>query len=230
VSWQELNSKQMDPVQAAGRRAQEAQMVALRRPSLDWSAPLAPALVEAEVDLTPYVNTSAFKVQDALSLERAYILFRSMGLRHLVVVDEHNRVQGIVTRKDLMGFRLDEALGRALRRVASAGALGQQNWIDGCGGGGGGVGGGGAGGGGGGGGGAAAAGGERRSTWQQQAPPAGQLHAPPARQLPQQPRQAGAGPATPPVQQQQQQQPDSGQQQQSSTNSEGLPVSINPIW
>lgn len=123
-------------------------MVALRRPSLDWQAPLAPALVEAEVDLTPYVNTSAFRVspghqhgapstvplqnglrqgrraaavrcagfcltgrrqsptprpcpaplapaqvQDSLSLERAYILFRSMGLRHLVVVDEHNHVQ-----------------------------------------------------------------------------------------------------------------------------------------
>lgn len=62
VSWQELNRKQMDPVQAAGRTAQEAQMVALRRPSLDWQAPLAPALVEAEVELTPYVNTSAFKV------------------------------------------------------------------------------------------------------------------------------------------------------------------------
>ncbi|KAI8462301.1 MAG: voltage gated chloride channel-domain-containing protein, partial [Monoraphidium minutum] len=128
LSWQELNRKMMDPVQAGAPRALEAQMVALRRPSLDWQAPLAPALVEAEVDLTPYVNTSAFRVQDSLSLERAYILFRSMGLRHLVVVDEHNHVQGIVTRKDVMGFRLDEALGRALRRVQSSTQVRRARW------------------------------------------------------------------------------------------------------
>jgi CBS-domain-containing membrane protein len=64
-----------------------------------------------------------------MSLERAYILFRNMGLRHLVVVDEHNRVRGIVTRKDLLGFKLDEAVGRSLRRVESARQLGQANWL-----------------------------------------------------------------------------------------------------
>lgn len=64
-----------------------------------------------------------------MSLERAYILFRNMGLRHLVVVDEHNRVRGIVTRKDLLGFKLDEAVGRALRRVESSRQLGSSNWL-----------------------------------------------------------------------------------------------------
>ena len=64
-----------------------------------------------------------------MSLERAYILFRNMGLRHLIVVDEHNRVKGIVTRKDLLGFKLDEAVGRALRRVETAQELGRSNWI-----------------------------------------------------------------------------------------------------
>ena len=203
VSWQELNRKQMDPVEAQGRRAQEAQMVALRRPSLDWRAPLAPALVEAEVDLTPYANTSAFVVPDSFSLERAYILFRSMGLRHLVVVDERNRVRGIVTRKDLLGFRLDGALGRALRRVASPSQLGDAPWIDA-----------GAdptaaahGGGGGGGGGSAAADGSgggssgdlQLGSWR--------------RQVPQAP-QAGLG----------------QQQQQQRGDSPGVPVDINPIW
>ena len=41
------------------------------------------------------------------------------GCRHLVVVDEHNRVRGMVTRKDLLGYRLDEAVQRA--RTGGAG-------------------------------------------------------------------------------------------------------------
>ena len=69
------------------------------------------------------------QVQETFSVERVYILFRSMGLRHLVVVDELNRVKGIVTRKDLLGFKLDDALTKALRKVDSVTNLGQQEWI-----------------------------------------------------------------------------------------------------
>uniref|UniRef100_A0A7R9VET4 Chloride channel protein n=1 Tax=Chlamydomonas euryale TaxID=1486919 RepID=A0A7R9VET4_9CHLO len=72
------------------------------------------AIEEMTVDLTPYMNTSTFIVPDSFSLERAYLLFRTMGLRHLVIVDQHNHVKGIVTRKDLLGYRLDEALSRAM--------------------------------------------------------------------------------------------------------------------
>ncbi|CAD7698710.1 unnamed protein product [Ostreobium quekettii] len=64
------------------------------------------------LDLGMYINRSAMKVQESFSVERTYILFRTMGLRHLVVVDEHNHVKGIVTRKDLLGFRLDDAATR----------------------------------------------------------------------------------------------------------------------
>jgi len=64
-----------------------------------------------------------------MSLERAYIMFRNMGLRHLLVVDEHNRVKGIVTRKDLLGFKLDEAVGKAVKRVESARNLGDSSWV-----------------------------------------------------------------------------------------------------
>jgi chloride channel 7 len=70
-----------------------------------------------------------FQVQESMSLERAYIMFRNMGVRHLLVVDEHNRVKGIVTRKDLLGFKLDEAVSRAIKRVESAQHLGDSNWL-----------------------------------------------------------------------------------------------------
>ena len=33
------------------------------------------------------------------SVERTFILFRTMGLRHLPVVNEYNEVVGMITRK-----------------------------------------------------------------------------------------------------------------------------------
>ena len=63
-----------------------------------------------KIDLTNYVNTSALSVMTRFSLARTYILFRSMGLRHLVVVDEANFVRGLLTRKDLMGFAIEDKL------------------------------------------------------------------------------------------------------------------------
>ena len=44
------------------------------------------------------------------SLLRAYMLFRTLGLRHLMVIDVCNRVTGILTRKDLMRFRIEQRL------------------------------------------------------------------------------------------------------------------------
>lgn len=129
LSWSELNKKMMEPVEPRqSRQAVEQQMVAINN-AADWEVDLAPGLLAQVVDLTPYVNTSALKVQESMSLERAYIMFRNMGLRHLLVVDEHNRVKGIVTRKDLLGFKLDEAVGKAVKRVESARNLGDSSWV-----------------------------------------------------------------------------------------------------
>lgn len=72
-------------------------------------------LWDETLDLTPYINMSAHRVPESFSVERAYLLFSTMGLRHLVVVDEGNRVKGIITRKDLLGFKLDDAVERARR-------------------------------------------------------------------------------------------------------------------
>lgn len=57
-----------------------------------------PVLQEV-LDLRPYINSSAAAIQESFSLERTYVVFRTLGLRHLVVVDRHNHVKGIVTRK-----------------------------------------------------------------------------------------------------------------------------------
>ena len=65
----------------------------------------------------PYTNQSAVSIQSKFSLHRTYIIFRSLGLRHLTVVDEHNRVVGVITRKDLMGFNIEEKLSNIIRSV-----------------------------------------------------------------------------------------------------------------
>ena len=70
------------------------------------------SLAEQELDLTPYINSSAVRVDRAFSLLRAYMVFRTLGLRHLIITDAANHVRGIVTRKDLLGYRLDAAVQR----------------------------------------------------------------------------------------------------------------------
>ena len=62
------------------------------------------------------MNRSAPRIEDHFSLHRTYIVFRTLGLRHLTVVDVLNRVVGIITRKDLMGFSVDEKLEQRKRR------------------------------------------------------------------------------------------------------------------
>ena len=39
-------------------------------------------------------------------------MFRGLGLRHLVVVNDKNEVVGMITRKDLARFRLTHKKGR----------------------------------------------------------------------------------------------------------------------
>ncbi|KAH3778781.1 H(+)/Cl(-) exchange transporter 6-like isoform X2 [Dreissena polymorpha] len=62
------------------------------------------------LDLKPYINQSAMNIPEKFSLKRTYVLFRTLGLRHLTVTNSRNIVKGIITRKDLMGFSLQERL------------------------------------------------------------------------------------------------------------------------
>ncbi|XP_031570565.1 H(+)/Cl(-) exchange transporter 7-like [Actinia tenebrosa] len=61
---------------------------------------------ECYIDLTPFMNPAPYTVQESSSLPRVFRLFRALGLRHIVVVDDHNRVTGIATRKDLARYRM----------------------------------------------------------------------------------------------------------------------------
>lgn len=55
-------------------------------------------------------------IPERFSLYRTYIIFRSLGLRHLVVIDKNNAVVGMVTRKDLMDFNLVDKISQVVCR------------------------------------------------------------------------------------------------------------------
>ena len=63
-----------------------------------------------KINLRKFVNKSAMSLPERFSLHRTYIIFRVLGLRHLTIVDTSFHVTGIITRKDLMGYSLEEKL------------------------------------------------------------------------------------------------------------------------
>ena len=62
------------------------------------------------INLTKFINKSAMSLPERFSLHRTYIILRVLGLRHLTIVDNNFHVTGIITRKDLMGYSLEEKL------------------------------------------------------------------------------------------------------------------------
>lgn len=61
--------------------------------------------MEMFIDLHPFTNTSPFTVVETMSVAKALILFREVGLRHLLVVPKtscRSPVVGILTRHDFM--------------------------------------------------------------------------------------------------------------------------------
>ncbi|GLI59663.1 hypothetical protein VaNZ11_001600 [Volvox africanus] len=65
------------------------------------------------IDLRPYMNRSPLTIRKDCSSARAHQVFINLGLRHLLVVDAHNHVVGIITRKDL-----DHAAGHGWWRLS----------------------------------------------------------------------------------------------------------------
>lgn len=66
------------------------------------SIPLTTEEREMYIDLRPYMNLSPTMMRETTSFSEAYHIFRTMGLRHLVIVDSQAEVSGIITRKDLL--------------------------------------------------------------------------------------------------------------------------------
>jgi len=53
------------------------------------------------MDLSLYMNLTPYLIQQHATLVRVFRIFRTMGLRHLPVIDTGARVVGMITRKDL---------------------------------------------------------------------------------------------------------------------------------
>ena len=64
---------------------------------------------------------------DNFSLHRAYLLLRTLGMRQIILLDESNQPSGILTRKDLMGFAVEEKLQASVSRRDSSGDGDQSN-------------------------------------------------------------------------------------------------------
>eukprot|EP00873_Tetraselmis_striata_P036715 jgi/Tetstr1/456979/TSEL_043644.t1 len=75
-----------------------------------------------KINLKPHVHTSAFLVSETASVWRCYNMFLTLALRHVVVVDRHHIPVGIVSRKDLVPFKLSAVLRAASAAAAPAGA------------------------------------------------------------------------------------------------------------
>ncbi|ORC90562.1 chloride channel protein [Trypanosoma theileri] len=72
-------------------------------PSLDM-------YLRIRIDLSPYIDQSGFCILDTTTLPRTYNMFRTLGLRHLTVVNQKNRIVGIITRKDLVADRIIDVI------------------------------------------------------------------------------------------------------------------------
>ena len=74
---------------------------------------------ENVLDLRPYMNLSPYSVTENSNLPRIFRLFRGLGLRHLTIVDQNNRVVGIVTRIDIAKFKTHVGLKRSIVTMRS---------------------------------------------------------------------------------------------------------------
>ncbi|KAL3859997.1 hypothetical protein ACJMK2_010174 [Sinanodonta woodiana] len=66
---------------------------------------------EYTMDLKPFLLPNPYTIDPTFSLPRLFKLFRGLGLRHLIVVNENHQPVGMITRKDLAKFRAESRRG-----------------------------------------------------------------------------------------------------------------------
>jgi chloride channel 7 len=66
--------------------------------------------MECWVDLSLYLCCEPYVIQEQATLQRTFRLFRTLGLRHLCVVNPDFEVVGIITRHELTEHHVDECL------------------------------------------------------------------------------------------------------------------------
>jgi len=69
------------------------------------------------VDLRPVMNPTPTTILHSTSMPQMFNLFRALGLRHMIVLNDNNEVVGMVTRKDLARFRVVHHGGSMAREM-----------------------------------------------------------------------------------------------------------------
>lgn len=92
-----------------------SQSVSISHDALERTYPKYPTIDEIElsdedmatwVDVRNYMDTAPYAINESSSISRCYRLFRTMGLRHLIITDNQHHVTGIITRHDITEHRL----------------------------------------------------------------------------------------------------------------------------
>ncbi len=81
-----------------------------RQSSLNFQVPIADLGLSRDdencwIDFKSFMHHSPHRVPLSASLDSIFTLFRGLGLRYLLVVDNENRLRGIITRKDVARFK-----------------------------------------------------------------------------------------------------------------------------
>jgi len=53
------------------------------------------------IDFTSYYNKAPYIMFKSTPLSKIFTLFRTMGLRHIVIINSSNKVEGIITRQNI---------------------------------------------------------------------------------------------------------------------------------
>ena len=96
----------------------------------DIRARLTPRDLNARLDLGPWVNRTPFTMQSHNLARAAFVLFQTMGLRHVPVVDTRFQLVGIITKLELLRPVLEHRFSRLIEKENEAKAQGGPDRVE----------------------------------------------------------------------------------------------------